>query len=323
MNFYSKDMGVLSMYFPYLRGRQFELIALRELLEADKLGEKIIPIIEPVKPTSTLLKTLQMFSHKNRKIAVVSNPTVGDFVKKLNTLKKEESAVAIELHEFLNKDANVIKAFINTPEMAKKMKSRADKNDFMAINPNRDCLDDFLDIYEESFPMYTLIPDDRAFKRIIPKTKVLFEDCFKKRIRNVDYLQKEDEFFSDSHLFYQDEKFMGFSDYSVVGEEYNESGFAPVAVAIHLVYFDSDYNLRVHHFVSDSNEGIEDPAGKFGEALEKLVFWCEENHVTRTMGLNEFYSCLESGKYPGLGTVKKLSIMHHIELMSKYLEEKK
>lgn len=313
-------MGVCKMYFPYLRGRQFELIALRELLLADKIGEKIIPIVEPVKPTSTLLKTLKLFSEKKRKIAVVSNPAAGEFVKKLNELKKENSSIAIELHDFLNEDENIIKAFINTPKMAEKMKARADKNVFMAINTNRDCLDDFLDIYEEGLPLYTLIPDDRAFKRIIPDTKVLFEDCFKKRVRNIDYIENEDEFFSDNHIFYRNENFVGFSDYSVVGEEYNESGFAPVAVAIHLVYFDENHNLRVHHFVSDSNEGIEDTAGKFGEALEKMVFWCAENRVYRTLGLNELHSCLESGKYPGLGTVKKLSIMHHIELMNSYLE---
>lgn len=31
------------MYFPYLRGRQFELIALRELVEDGLIGENIIP----------------------------------------------------------------------------------------------------------------------------------------------------------------------------------------------------------------------------------------------------------------------------------------
>ena len=50
-------MEVCKMYFPYLRGRQFELIALRELLEGKRISEKVIPIIEPVKPSSTLLKT--------------------------------------------------------------------------------------------------------------------------------------------------------------------------------------------------------------------------------------------------------------------------
>ena len=62
------------MYFPYLRGRQFELIALRELLEKDRISEKIIPIVEPINPTSTLLKTLKVFLEKKRKIAIVQNP---------------------------------------------------------------------------------------------------------------------------------------------------------------------------------------------------------------------------------------------------------
>ena len=39
-------MEVRKMYFPYLRGRQFELIALRELVERKKIGQNIIPIIE-------------------------------------------------------------------------------------------------------------------------------------------------------------------------------------------------------------------------------------------------------------------------------------
>ena len=77
--------------------------------------------------------------------------------------------------------------------------------------------------------------------------------------------------------------------------------------------------MRIHHFVSDSNDGIEDPGGKFGEALEKLVYWCEENNVKNTLGLQGFYDCYNSGKYPGLGTVKKYSIMHHLELVSNFL----
>lgn len=67
------------MYFPYLRGRQFELIALRELLESERIGQEIIPIIEPVKPSATLLKTLECFVNHDREIAVppVSLTTAG------------------------------------------------------------------------------------------------------------------------------------------------------------------------------------------------------------------------------------------------------
>jgi len=49
------------MYFPYLRGRQFELIALRELLEKDLINGSVTPIIEPIKLSSTLTKTLSLY----------------------------------------------------------------------------------------------------------------------------------------------------------------------------------------------------------------------------------------------------------------------
>ena len=262
------------MYFPYLRGRQFELIALRELLEGKRISEKVIPIIEPVKPSSTLLKTLETFVKNDREIAVVFNPTVGDFAKKLKEMREEDSKVANELYDLLTQNDKVIKSYIMDRGILSEIKSEASKNKYLIINLNRDCLD---------------------------------------------YIDNQDEFFSDSHLYYQNENYVGFADYSVVGEEFNESGFAPVAVAIHVVYFDKKKELRIHHFVSDSNEGIEDPGGKFGEALEKLVYWCDENNVQNTLGLQGFYDCYSSGKYPGLGTVKKYSIMHHIELVSNFL----
>ena len=231
-------MEVCKMYFPYLRGRQFELIALRELLEGKRISEKVIPIIEPVKPSSTLLKTLETFVKNDREIAVVFNPTVGDFAKKLKEMREEDSKVANELYDLLTQNDKVIKSYIMDRGILSEIKSEASKNKYLIINLNRDCLDDFLDAYEDTLPRFTLIPDVRAFRRVIPDSKFLFEDNFNKQSRNIDYIDNQDEFFSDSHLYYQNENYVGFADYSVVGEEFNESGFAPVAVAIHVVYFD-------------------------------------------------------------------------------------
>lgn len=42
------------MYFPYLRGKQFELLALREFANKNASNRKIIPIIEPVKTHLTV-----------------------------------------------------------------------------------------------------------------------------------------------------------------------------------------------------------------------------------------------------------------------------
>jgi hypothetical protein len=42
------------MYYPYLRGKQFDLLALKESLQRHVLSPKIVPIIEPVRDSATL-----------------------------------------------------------------------------------------------------------------------------------------------------------------------------------------------------------------------------------------------------------------------------
>ena len=81
------------MYFPYLRGRQFELIALRELIENGLIGDKVIPIIEPIKPTSTLAKTLSIYSEKQHLHALVVNPVVGEFIPKIKEKDKIKQTI--------------------------------------------------------------------------------------------------------------------------------------------------------------------------------------------------------------------------------------
>lgn len=86
-----------------------------------------------------------------------------------------------------------------------------------------------------------------------------------------------------------------------------------------MVYFDEAENLRIHHFVSDSVEDIQDTPGKFFEAVNKLAKWVAINDIERTIGLETLLTHYKEGTYPGLGIVKKLSIMHHLELISTYM----
>ena len=68
------------MYFPYLRGKQFELIALREFAIQYPNTEQIIPIIEPVKSTFNGLTTAaRIMFEQNLRFALVLNPADGDF----------------------------------------------------------------------------------------------------------------------------------------------------------------------------------------------------------------------------------------------------
>ncbi|PKM80713.1 MAG: hypothetical protein CVU89_12305 [Firmicutes bacterium HGW-Firmicutes-14] len=308
------------MYLPFLRGRQYELLALCELVEAACLGKHIIPIIEPVKLSSTFIKTLKSFVHNRKKIAVIHNPQVGSFSKDLEDEKKNGFK---QKYEELLKNKLIIKAHILNKHSKSELKQTEaqgfHKKDLLIITNNRD----YVELYSEEFssilPRYTLIPDESVFRRKIKRNRVLLDDKFEKQNRNIDYARLDDEPFSDDHLFYKDDGFIGFSDYSIVGDNFFESGFAPYAVALHIVYFSEDKSLRVKHFVSDSNEDITNPAGKFYEALEKLNDW-DMAHEMDTLGLKGLLIHFKNETYPGLGTVKKLSMMHHIELVGQYLD---
>ena len=65
------------MYYPILRGRQNELLAIRELLISSKLSKKIIPVVEPVKLSATLVNTMDEFASEDHSFVLIRNPKVG------------------------------------------------------------------------------------------------------------------------------------------------------------------------------------------------------------------------------------------------------
>ena len=311
------------MYFPYFRGRQFELIALRELINDNLLSSKVIPIIEPVILSSTLLSTMEAFIDNNRTLGIICNPEVGKFC--LNTDENDE-----RVNKFLQllKNENIYRTSIlnqNNDEQFEILNedNSSENQNWIVILNNRDRLDDYNKFNEEKSVKFVLIPDESAFKRRIDGNKILFEDRFNKCPRNEDYSINTDEFFSDDHLFYKSEGFQGFGDYSVIGNIFIDSGFAPLAIAIHIVYLTDTNNLKIHHFVSDSNDDRKNPAKKYYEAVNKLVEWCDLNKIQKTNGLQFFYDCYKEESYHGLGVVKKYSIMHHLELISNFLDLEK
>ncbi|MBG9544663.1 hypothetical protein ABE29_18380 [Cytobacillus firmus] len=306
------------MYLPYLRGRQFELIAVRELVENGLIGSKVIPVIEPIKPSSTLLKTINLFIENEQKIAIIHNPQVGSYNKALSNLSN--TSLKDNLINCFDKEAVIFSHVLNNNSRAELAGIEQRTEDMLLILNDTDYITDYLSIFSDEAPGFTLVPDESSFRRKIRKNRVLFKDRFTKQQRNADYYDLEDESYSEDHLYYKEDGYVGFSDFSIVGAEFSESGFAPYAVVIHIVYFDQEKSLRIKHFVSESNDDINDPAGKFYEALEKLIEWQSEVKLD-TLGMKEFEKHYENGTYPGLGTVKKLSIMHHIELMNKFLEE--
>lgn len=309
------------MYFPYLRGRQYELIALRELIDNDKLSRHVTPIIEPVKVSPTLLSTINSFNQKNRNFIFIRNPHVGTYEF---DSKKEKNAKIFESIQKATDSPYVYSGIIidenSQISVGEMIEQGINYNKMVSLCLNSDNIENLQMAFRDENPQYNIIPYSPAFRRVRKGNRVMIDDKFNKLPRNNDYLDCPDEFFSDDYLYCYEDGYSGFSDYSIVGEEFSESGFAPYAVAIHIVYMDKDNTLRIHHFVSDSNDDISDPANKFYEALSKLIKWNSEKKLN-TLAMQTFESMYKNETYPGLGVVKKLSIMHHIELLGNYLNE--
>jgi len=299
------------MYFPYFRGRQYELLALKELATKKLISSAVVPVIEPVKIIPALNNSLSAFQKNNLPVALVVNPSVGDLIN--------DSQV---VNELLQKYTSVIPALLINKsakdEMGKLNNKGIGVEKVLAVLNDSDWLKTYQILFQKT-PKYTLCPYDRRIRRENIENSVLFENKFNKKNRNADY--PEDEAFSSDHIDYLEDNYIGFGDYSIIGSDYIESGFAPYAVAIHIVYFAEDNSLRIRHFVSDSNDDISDVAGKFYEAVSKLYEWytTEKQERQLTTGLQTLLNHYDNKTYPGLPTLKKLSIMHHLELMDKYL----
>lgn len=74
------------MYFPYFRGRQYELLALKELASQKLISESIIPIVEPIKQIPALKNALKAFNDTGLPIGIIVNPEVGGLVGKSNEI---------------------------------------------------------------------------------------------------------------------------------------------------------------------------------------------------------------------------------------------
>ena len=307
------------MYFPYLRGKQFELLALRELvLLMANNRTKISPIIEPVKNTSTLLNTLSDLRRSNINFSIIINPSVGDLINnseevlniinsKLNGYNNFQIGILVKPNAEYENLLKLINAYNVLPAGFTFIHN--DIEDSIAVVQNS---------FNNLFPILNNVIDfkktNRRYYRNFPtETRVSLDDYFVGLAKNSDYLNQESQF-SEEHEFYKEDGFKGFSDFLTIGDNYSDSGFLPYAVAIHISYEDDAGRIRVNHFVSDSNDDNSDVAGKFAEANRKLVKWCDEKELN-TIAINEFRNLYESGHFPGLGIIKKLSIMNHIELV--------
>ena len=312
------------MYQPYVRGKQFELIGLRELtpetLSSNR--DKISPIIEPVRNSSTLKSTIEKFVEHDINFTIIINPQVGPFTDSKEILEIIDSCVGtyrnfqigIIFHHYINH--NAIIDLINSLPAPTPPLSIIHNYIFDNIT---DVMEQYNSKYDIKYNVINMLLKNRRYNRNFEReTRVELDDYFVSQERNADYLLADESDFSEEHLFYKEDGYVAFSDFLSIGADYSDSGFLPRAVAIHLSYNDDKDRIKIKHFTSDSNDDTEDVAGKFAEALDKLIQWCDKTQYN-SVAIPLFRDYHEKEHFPGLGMLKKLSLMNHIDLVLKLI----
>lgn len=310
------------MYHPYFRGKQFELIAIREAAQL-LAGSDFVPIIEPVRESMGGLKrTLNAICEFGGKAVLIVNPNYGDHQEDgagisalLGNGYAGKDSIAAGI--LLKKGMTVAQA-VDCYRKHEEHHPAFVHSEFTEAKELADALGAGMAgvksiFFESCGKLYR--------KHFSGSARILLRDGFERR-RNADH--PEVEAFSDLHVTFQEEGLDGFGDFLIVGDDYSEGGGPAYAVAIHLTFIDPerDNAMYIYHFVSDTKDTPTDPAGKFAQALRKLIEKLDTgtSKLLETSAVEEFRQLHAKGHFPGLGYVKKLSMKHHIETLANYFK---
>ncbi|MEW6875782.1 sce7725 family protein [Trueperella pyogenes] len=309
------------MYYPYFRGKQFELIAIRE--SATLIAESdFTPIIEPVRASlGSLDKALKSLTEAGAQAIVVVNPRYGDHRKSC------ESIAELLERDYRDNDdirAGILLSTTTSVEQAFDLVTRFNRPGTTLIHAGftepRALSDQLPQNAKKLVNIFLEEYANRLYRRNF-KTgpRILIGDGFT-QMRNADYPPIET--FSDLHITFPEEGMEGYGDFLTVGDNYSEGGGPAYAVAIHLTFIDphQDNAMFIYHFKSDTNDTPTDPAGKFAQALSKLIEKLDsgDSKLLESSAIREFRDLNKRGHFPGLGYVKKLSIKHHLETLADY-----
>ena len=307
------------MYFPYFRLKQEEAIAIRSVADLIAPASQT-PIIEPVKRSQTAMRRMieiaQNISNLGGDLIIIINPSEGDF-------SRDNTALITAINQIIPSTPNLIVGILidnNTSiTFLQGLLSNYNTSRIAIIHKTMSAIPNISTLCGGvTYNIFIEGQVSSAYPNAFGGQKVLLNDGFNRQ-NNADYVP--DEYFSSLHLTYGQQGYNGFGDFLTVGDFYRGGGGPAYAVALHLTYFrlpPNDPDLYIKHFISVTNDSVQNPAGKFAEAIASF-----ESHmispncvIENTRGVRELRAYHASRHYPGLGMPKRLSMMHHMEIMA-------
>lgn len=311
----------MAMYMPYLHGKQEELMAVLTL--GSSLGELVVPIIKPVNlhPSNTIGRLARIGA--NARFALITNsdkgpnrrpPTYPEVVAALGDPRIAESADNM-LPAFELRGGTALADFETfSRDFADKCCVVIHKGH--TYNPSD--VSRAMHFAEEPVHVYVEPGSSAAsFSSLPSRANILLRDGFRSCERNA--LYPSQSAFDDLVYQYPARNFAGFGDCCMIGDAYSPSGGPAQAVALHLTE-NRGQELLMNHFVS-SSVGVDTPTMYF-EALNRLVTYvgvpARRDLITR--GVREYLESNANRHFPGLGSPKRWSAMHHMEIVLRILE---
>ena len=303
-------------YFPFFRGKQNELLALRDLATSIVNNGNVIPILEAVNSNSTTRISIDQFMAKSMKFLFICNPMHGDFSDNADRLA--EAVISQGLSDYDNwipalyvDEATALQqleAFIETYNEYKLALVYCGK-------PQRSTVCSKIDATDIEHHVFMDGRVENDYIESIPiNNRVIIADPFKRKLRNADYPPQE--FFTDRNTVAGNKDNVDFGDFSIVGDYYTETGGPAHAVALHHIHFKEDSkSLYISHFLSDRIDTTVDTPGKIIEAVKHLVEAMDKLQPNETQACAEYITMSKDLKSHGLGYMKRLSIKHHLEVM--------
>lgn len=303
------------IYYPYLRGKQFDLKALQLASEQNILNNQIIPIIEPVKDSTALQKTVKTLLDHDQALIVIDNPQVSTYHLATNHLHP--------ISEF-NTDPNFHRGHILTNEDVLAGLSNLSHQPDYLFTPRFYDLKALMTHTHATLPGPVLISNEARSRQLIaPEQRITLQDHFTWYPHVADYGHFTDEFYSTDLYDQLDAGETGFADYQITGKFYHDKGGPQRALALHLTYLADPQTIKIHHYVSDSNDSAKDPQRKFFEALTKLANdpRLGTDQLPMTFGIKQLFDYQTTKKFPGNGMLKTLTLLHHLEIMNIWLHQ--
>ncbi|WP_290270585.1 sce7725 family protein [Halomonas sabkhae] len=305
------------MYWPFFRSKQEEMIALKEL--GYHMGSNLlVPIIKPHDAGKRVEGQISRVVQTGLRAALIINtnegspvPSIAQIVAMENNLKNEypdQIFPALEVHPGVT--ASDVSWFLTTYSGRTQVFVHRAHTLSAAAFPENGAIH----IFESNQVSPHFISAFSASRRVI------LRDGFNKQPVNGNYPPAS--YFDDLVYSYRTHGFDGFGDFATIGDvPYNTGGGQPSHVALHLTEPHQNKTFQCLHFVSSVPPETTDVQTKYFDALSQLIGHTGSPGVGpfSTLGVTDYCNNFVAGTFPGLGSPKRWSTKHHIQLLHSVL----